>query len=114
MSDASHQNQIGDIFNKSEGMVRALLDSASQAILSADRSGTIVLANRRAEEMFGYSHEELVGSRIEILLPESKRSTHQRQREKRAPGLIRQIETTVELDMIQIEQLWRHMGLPTV
>jgi two-component system cell cycle sensor histidine kinase/response regulator CckA len=82
MSDASHQNQIGDIFNKSEGMVRALLDSASQAILSADRSGTIVLANRRAEEMFGYSHEELVGSRIEILLPESKRSTHQRQREE--------------------------------
>ncbi len=47
-------------------------------------------------------------------LKEVLETTHQRHQEKRTPGLIRQIETTVELDMIQIEQLWRHMGLPTV
>jgi hypothetical protein len=47
-------------------------------------------------------------------LKEVLETTHQRHQEKRTPGLIRQIETTVELDMIQIEQLWHHMGLPTV
>ena len=47
-------------------------------------------------------------------LKEVLQTTHQRRQKKKAPGLIRQIETTVELDMIQIEQLWRHMGLPTV
>jgi two-component system, cell cycle sensor histidine kinase and response regulator CckA len=66
---------------KSEQMVLALLDSATQAILAIDRSGAIVLANRRTEEMFGYSREELLGARIEILLPESKRSAHRGERE---------------------------------
>jgi len=47
-------------------------------------------------------------------LKEVLETTHQRHKENQAPGLIRQIETTVELDMIQIEQLWHHMGLPTV
>jgi two-component system cell cycle sensor histidine kinase/response regulator CckA len=68
------------LFN-SEDMVFALLESASQAIISIDRHGAIVLANRRTEEMFGYSREELLGAQIEILLPESKRSPHTRQRD---------------------------------
>jgi two-component system cell cycle sensor histidine kinase/response regulator CckA len=32
--------------------------------------------------MFGYSREELLGSRIEMLLPESQRSAHEREREE--------------------------------
>src|SRR5271157_3330592 len=67
---------------KSEAMVLALLESASQGIISIDRVGKIVLANRRAEEMFGYSREDLLGARIELLLPEAKRSSHTRQREE--------------------------------
>ena len=41
-------------------------------------------------------------------------TTHRRHRRNQKPGLIKQIETSVELDMIQIEQLWHHLGLPTV
>jgi PAS domain S-box-containing protein len=70
------------IFHKSEKLVLALLESASQAVIGIDQAGRIVLANRRAEEMFGYSRSELLGSRIEILLPESKRSTHVRERDQ--------------------------------
>jgi two-component system, cell cycle sensor histidine kinase and response regulator CckA len=66
---------------RSEKLVHALLESASQGIISADRLGRIVLANRRAQEMFGYTREELQGARIELLLPEVKRSAHVRQRE---------------------------------
>jgi hypothetical protein len=62
-------------------MVLALLESAAQAIIGADRGGRIVLANRKTEELFGYSREELIGSRIEMLLPESRRSVHERERE---------------------------------
>jgi PAS domain S-box-containing protein len=61
---------------RSEKMVVALLESASQAILSADRTGRIVLANAKALEMFGYSSEELLGSQVEMLLPEGKRDAH--------------------------------------
>lgn len=38
--------------------------------------------------------------------------THARHRKGEAPGLIQELETTIELDMIQIEKLWRYLGLP--
>jgi len=66
---------------KNEKLAGALLESASQAIISIDRTGRIVLANGRAEQMFGYGREELLGARIEVLLPESKRGTHGRDRD---------------------------------
>jgi two-component system cell cycle sensor histidine kinase/response regulator CckA len=69
-------------FHETPQMVEALLESAAQAILSIDSTGKIVLANRRAEEMFNYTREELVGAAIELLLPESKRGTHAHQREQ--------------------------------
>ena len=69
------------VFHESDKIVAALLESASQAIISIDKAGRIVLSNRRAEEMFGYTRAELIGARIEILLPDSRRSTHGRQRE---------------------------------
>ena len=47
-------------------------------------------------------------------LKEVLETTHQRQQQRATPGLIKQIETRVELDMIQIEDLWHHLGLPTV
>ena len=75
-------NDITGTFHRSEQMVVALLESASQAIVSIDRSGRIVLANRRTEEMFGYTREELSGANIEILLPESRRSVHRQEREE--------------------------------
>jgi PAS domain S-box-containing protein len=66
---------------KSEKLVLALLESASQAIVCIDSSGLVVLANQRTEEMFGYSREELLGACIDILLPEAKRGAHKRERE---------------------------------
>src|SRR5580704_13144453 len=75
------RNDLITIFHQSGKLVTALLESASQAIVSIDRGGRIVLANRRAEEIFGYSGNELLGARIEMLLPESKRATHGRDRD---------------------------------
>jgi PAS domain S-box-containing protein len=69
------------LFSKNEKLVAALLESASQAIISVDRLGRIVLANRRTEELFGYTREELQGARIELLVPESRRSAHTHDRE---------------------------------
>ncbi len=65
----------------SENLIAALLDSASQSILGVEGAGEIILANARTQEMFGYSREELLGSPIEILLPDSLREKHAAQRE---------------------------------
>jgi PAS domain S-box-containing protein len=61
---------------ESEATIRTLLDTASQAILAIDVSGTIVIANRKVGEMFGYSVDELIGRQHEILLPHRLRERH--------------------------------------
>jgi hypothetical protein len=63
-------------------MILALLECATQAIISVDSRGGIALANRRAVEMFGYTRRELVGTPVELLLPEAKRAAHGSQRQR--------------------------------
>jgi hypothetical protein len=45
-------------------------------------------------------------------LEEVLKAGHQRQQSGEKPGLVQQIETAIELDMLQIEKLWRYLGLP--
>ena len=63
-------------------MILALLESAIQAIIGIDSRGRIVLANRRAVEMFGFARRELVGRPVKLLLPEAKRAAHSHQRQR--------------------------------
>src|SRR4051812_22445014 len=79
--DLSEHPELVGAFSHDKKMLEALLESASQAIITIDRAGRIVLANRRCEDLFGYSRSELLGARIEILLPNSKRAHHGRERE---------------------------------
>jgi PAS domain S-box-containing protein len=60
----------------SEQRFRTLLDTASIAIVVADNSGHILLANQKASDMFGYARETLIGSPVGMLLPERLRLTH--------------------------------------
>lgn len=54
----------------------AILDSAPDAMLIAEEDGRILFANRQTEELFGYASSELVGRRVELLVPEGLRSAH--------------------------------------
>jgi PAS domain S-box-containing protein len=64
-----------------ERRFRELLENAPDAILQADSSGTIVIANRTAELMFGYRHDELVGVAVDTLVPDAARPRHSAHRE---------------------------------
>jgi PAS domain S-box-containing protein len=55
---------------------RELVDAAPDGVVVCDRAGTIILVNRQAEAMFGYPRSELVGKRIEDLIPERFRARH--------------------------------------
>jgi PAS domain S-box-containing protein len=57
------------------------LESLPDAVLVVDRKGVIVRANSRAEELFGYPHEKMVGQSIELLIPERFRERHTGHRE---------------------------------
>lgn len=50
----------------------AIVESSSDAIVSATLDGIIVTWNRAAERLYGYSAEEIKGRHVSILLPEGR------------------------------------------
>jgi PAS domain S-box-containing protein len=58
-----------------------LFEVSPNAIFVTDAGGLIRSANPRATELFGYSHEELIGQPIEMLAPERLRGRHPSHRE---------------------------------
>jgi PAS domain S-box-containing protein len=62
------ESQNGEI-TRSEEMIRAIIDSAKDGIVSIDRAGKVVLFNKAAEQLFGYSASEVVGNTPCLLVP---------------------------------------------
>jgi PAS domain S-box-containing protein len=58
------------------------VEGAPNGMVIIDRNGTIVLTNSQMEKMFGYTKDELLGQRIEMLVPAAIRSNHLAQREE--------------------------------
>lgn len=59
-----------------EQRFRTLLESAPDAMLLSDPDGRIVLVNARAEALFGFGRDQLLGQSIELLVPAMQRSQH--------------------------------------
>lgn len=58
-----------------EGLALAF-DSTGTAVIAADRRGKIRFWTSGAEELFGYTMEEALGSPIKMLMPESLQPAH--------------------------------------
>jgi len=54
----------------------AILSARSDAIVAADKEGTIVFWNPGAERIFGYSTAEAVGRSLDIIIPVRLRKRH--------------------------------------
>jgi PAS domain S-box-containing protein len=61
-------------FDKSH--MTSLFENATEGIILADQTASIVLVNPSACRMFGYDAEELVGQKVEVLLPTRYRAGH--------------------------------------
>jgi PAS domain S-box-containing protein len=57
---------------------RQLVEAAPDGMVVCDTHGKIVLVNGEAERMFGYTRDELLGQRIELLVPERMRVRHEK------------------------------------
>jgi PAS domain S-box-containing protein len=61
--------------------LRQAFHAAPDGILIVDTSGTIVVANPRLLDMFGYTADELIGVPVETLVPVAVREKHVHQRD---------------------------------
>ncbi|MBA3531234.1 MAG: PAS domain S-box protein, partial [Ardenticatenales bacterium] len=76
MSESHLRAHVEAALRESEAKFQTLLETASVGIVLVDEQGYIVLVNGKAEEMFRYPREELIGQKVELLLPERYQPTH--------------------------------------
>jgi PAS domain S-box-containing protein len=62
---------LGDIL-----LTSSLLEAIPDAIVAVEQDGTILQINSQTETLFGYQRSELVGQKIEILVPARFRNQH--------------------------------------
>jgi PAS domain S-box-containing protein len=57
-------------------LYQRIVEDMPEAVVVSDRAGTIVLWNRGAEAMFGYSAEDAAGQTLDLIIPERFRARH--------------------------------------
>ncbi len=78
------------------------MESAIDAIISADVSGVILSWNRAATAVFGFSAEEAIGQPLELIIPERYRESHRQGIHRVSTGgPSRAIGKTMELSAIR-------------
>jgi len=76
IEDITEERAAEEARNRSERRLRAVTQSAVDAVLTTNAQGIIEEANPACERVFGYRPDELVGSNIRILTPTEHRRKH--------------------------------------
>lgn len=74
--DITERKNFEAEIRESREQFRAVAQTASDAIVSANQLGRITYLNAAAERMFGYSMEEAEGELLELLMPEQYKDAH--------------------------------------
>jgi diguanylate cyclase (GGDEF)-like protein/PAS domain S-box-containing protein len=61
---------------KSQNQLQAIIHNAMDGIITINEAGLILGFNPAAEQIFGYSHQSVLGKNLNILMPEPFRSEH--------------------------------------
>ncbi|NMM46974.1 sensor histidine kinase [Marinigracilibium pacificum] len=69
---------------RDEILFKSIFESAVEGLIICNNEGEILMANKRAEILFGYQEDELVGQKIEILVPDDLKSIHKVHRKEYA------------------------------
>jgi two-component system CheB/CheR fusion protein len=74
--DISEFKRAGQELRDREEHLRAILNTATDAILTIDHSGIVQSVNPAAEWMFGYTAAEMIGQNVKMLMPSPYRDEH--------------------------------------
>lgn len=76
IQDITQRKQAEEALRNSADKFRTVIETANDAIITADVAGRVVDLNHRAEQMFGYTKAELTGEPLTLLMPERFRDSH--------------------------------------
>jgi PAS domain S-box-containing protein len=99
-NDITERKQTEKALRESEARIRAVIDSALDAVIGMDSQGLITDWNPRAEMMFGWARSEVIGNKLaNIIVPLPYREPHNRGLKRliesgHGPFINRQIEIT--------------------
>jgi len=74
--DITPRKRAEEALLESEARMRAIVDTAVDAIITIDETGTIESVNPRAEQLFGYTAAEMTGRNVSMLMPQPYRDQH--------------------------------------
>ena len=76
--DVTERRNAEEALKKSRTLYESLFENAPDAVVVVDNRGLIRKVNQQAELLFGYLREEMVGWRVERLMPERFQKAHLR------------------------------------
>jgi PAS domain S-box-containing protein len=74
--DITQQESAGRELRAQEARLRAILETAVEAIITIRSDGSIESFNPAAERLFGYRADEVIGRNVSLLMPEPHRGAH--------------------------------------
>ncbi|MBC7930285.1 MAG: PAS domain S-box protein, partial [Rubrivivax sp.] len=74
--DITERKQAEERLRESEERLRAIAETASDAIITIDEASTILFANSATGKIFGYAKEEIIGQSLTALMPDYMRRAH--------------------------------------
>ncbi len=70
LRDITRRHMIENALRRSEEQYRSVIETASDAIITTDLQGTIITWNKGAENIYGYSADEIINKSFIVLFPE--------------------------------------------
>lgn len=77
-TDITERKLATEALQLSEARFAGIFDIANEAIISVDEKQRIILFNQQAEQVFGYTAEEMMGRPLDILIPMESQDAHRK------------------------------------
>jgi two-component system, cell cycle sensor histidine kinase and response regulator CckA len=80
VTDSSRERQSAQKTVAETLLSPSILEAIPDALVAINQQGVIIQANSQTEAMFAYTRDELIGQKIEMLVPERQRGQHDQHR----------------------------------